>query len=265
MSILFWAAVTFFALTSILYIISLVFEKELNKIALLLGFFGWLCLTLYLIWRGIAQGHLPIVNRFESMTVALWFAAGIFLLTPRLKMMKFLGAGVFPLVFLLLGWAGTLPKQMESLSPGLQSYWLYIHALFGELDVGSFLIGTGAALLLILKKKGKLAALKRNLSLVDLDKISYRFIFLGFIFHSIMIASGAIWANVAWGRYWGWDPIETWSLITWLVYALYLHLRSTFNWRNEKAAWWALACFLLVLFNFWGVGYLYATIHAYSH
>jgi len=137
--------------------------------------------------------------------------------------------------------------------------------MFAKLTYTAFIASFAIAVAYLVRDRGGSGPLHDVLDKLPsqdvLDDLSYRFIGAGFIFLGIMIVAGAIWANEAWGRYWGWDPIETWSLISWVVYAVYLHVRLTLGWRGRRAAWFAAAALPIVLFTLIGVPVAYQSIH----
>ena len=142
------------------------------------------------------------------------------------------------------------------------SLWLIVHVIFAWLSFGSYAIATGAATLLLLRKK--LILWRPQSKIPDtnaLDMNSYRFIVLGFINHAVMLISGSIWAKKLWGHYWSWDPLETWSLIAFLFYAFYLHARSFLGWKLKTAAWLAIAGLGVMAISFWGVSIFSPSIH----
>jgi cytochrome c-type biogenesis protein CcsB len=162
-----------------------------------------------------------------------------------------------------------LPREIRPLSPVLQSYWLGIHTLLAFLGNAAFAVafGTGIMYLLqehYLKSKHTHGLFRKLPSIQVLDEINYKLISLGFPLLTLAIISGALWAETAWGSYWRWDPKEVWSLITWLIYALILHIRLTAGWRGKRAAVLSIIGFLIVLFTFFGVNFLLKSLHTFS-
>jgi cytochrome c-type biogenesis protein CcsB len=166
-----------------------------------------------------------------------------------------------PLAFLALGGAMMAPKSELAVTGSLASYWLVIHVAFAKLSYGSFITAFGLAVMYLVRKKRDESDEVTSEKLTTFDDLTFKFIAAGFIFLGIMIAAGAIWANEAWGRYWGWDPIETWSLISWLCYAFVIHLRVTMGVRDSKFAWAAIAALPVLLFAMIGVVIVYQSIH----
>jgi cytochrome c-type biogenesis protein CcsB len=261
----FWLAVVCYALSFVLYIVSILFKKkQLASTAALCVSLGFSVHTASLGIRWIINGYPPFVHFFESVSASCWFAVfGFLLLNAFKKGYELAGAGLMATVFLLLGWASTPSYSGEALSASLQSVWLFIHASFATAGCGAFLVA--AALGGMWLRKRRIQKPEDTPSPASIDETIFRFVSIGFFFYSIMIISGAIWANQAWGRYWGWDPIETWSLVTWLVYVVYLHIRFTYpRARGVFTAWYVILAALFAVFSLWGVGYVYQTIHTYG-
>jgi cytochrome c-type biogenesis protein CcsB len=156
-----------------------------------------------------------------------------------------------------------MSPEIRRLPPSLRSIWLIIHVTFNKLAAGAIIIALGTSVLYLLKEKRQDRDFYKRLPSLDaLDAYSYKFIGFGFIFWSITIAAGAIWANEAWGRYWGWDPIETWSLITWLLYGLYLHARYFLKWQGRKAALLMVVCFVFSVLTIFIIPFVVESLHS---
>jgi len=201
-----------------------------------------LLLFVALVTRGLSASRFPLANMYEfSITGAFVFVTA-YLIALRKFDLRWLGLLVSGAALLTLGTAITL-LYVESapLVPALKSPWLFIHVLAAIISGGIFLLANSiAGAYLVLEKieggKGRGAFASRLPSLESLDQLSYRLIALVFPLWTFSIIAGAIWAEAAWGRYWGWDPKETWAFITWVAYAAYLHARVTVGWRGRRAA-----------------------------
>jgi cytochrome c-type biogenesis protein CcsB len=207
-------------------------------------------------------GVLPFIEISESITSGVLIAILIFLIVQfTIRNVRPLGVLIMPVAFVLMGWAGTLIKEVASqLSPALQSAWLWVHIIGASTGFGAVLTAAAMGLMYLLKEKTggiyeKLPELK------ELDNLSYRFIAGGFVMLGLMIISGAFWSNQVKGNYWNWDPVEVWSLISWLIYGIYLHLRITFHWRGKKLAWYALIALPIMIISYWGVPFAVETFH----
>ena len=222
-------------------------------------------LVLGVIARGVSAGRVPWGNMYEfSISGALTFALA-YLVVGRKYDLRWLGLPISILILIILGTAITLLYRPSApLVPALQSTWLVVHVAAAIISGGMFLLSnTVAATYLWLDKverKGERSEFAKRLpSLEILDQLSYRLVAFVFPLWTFAIIAGAIWAEAAWGRYWGWDPKETWSFITWILYAAYLHARVTAGWKGRKAAWLSLIAGSTYLFNYvwvnvWGTG-----------
>jgi cytochrome c-type biogenesis protein CcsB len=265
--VLMWAAVTFYAAGSILYVSGFVFSSQkVTHIATWASLVGLAPHMIAIGIRWVRVGHAPYLGFYEvisGLVLAAVLTLGLLLL--RYPTLGPVGVIIMPVSFLMLGGAMFAPKGGMDVGGKLASWWLTVHVSFAKLSYSAFIAAFALALLYLMREKwaeGRMADLLSKLPRQEIvDDLSFKLIGAGFIFLGIMIASGAIWANEAWGRYWGWDPIETWSLISWLIYAVYLHLRLTQGWRGRKAAWLAVAALPIVVFALIGVPIVYNSIH----
>lgn len=246
------------------------------------GWGVWLALvgliphTAAILLRWLESGHGPYMRVYEVYSSDVWIVVLLYLLVQwRRPRLRFMGAVIMPTCFLLIGMAVMASPEIRPLPPFYGTYWLIVHILFAKLSYGFLLIGTALAVFYLIKNRvesrmekseeiegkprGFLAGLP---DLPSLQEQSYQFIAFGFIMLAIMIAAGAIWANKAWGRYWSWDPVETWSLMTWLLYGIYLHLVRTYGWTGRRAAWFTLAAVVVMIFALFGVGLVYQSLHS---
>jgi cytochrome c-type biogenesis protein CcsB len=218
-----------------------------------------------LVARGLSASRFPLANMYEFSITGAFIFVTAYLIALRKHDLRWLGLVVSLAALLTLGTATTL-LYVESapLVPALKSPWLLIHVLAAIISGGIFLLANSiAGAYLILEKiergKGRGPWASRLPSLDSLDQLTYRLIALVFPIWTFSIIAGAIWAEAAWGRYWGWDPKETWAFITWVAYAAYLHARVTAGWKGKKAAWLCLIAGSTFLFNYvyvniWGTG-----------
>ncbi len=269
LTVVFWLATLVYGLAFVLFAVALVFRKPRWLEHAVLGAWGGFFLhTVVVAGRWGQTGHPPFVSYFESMSASAWFGMIGFLVLQQWKpFLRATGAGLMPLIVLLMGWAGTHPLGGELLPVSLQSFWLFIHAGFATAALGCFMFAAGVALMRLYQHyKNSPSDPALCIAPGDrYDEFNFRIIMLGFIFFSIEIVAGAIWADTAWGRYWAWDPIELWSLISWLMYVIYLHIYSVWKkLRGVFLAWYAIAGALFVAFSFWGIRFLYDTIHSYG-
>ncbi|CAN2223285.1 CcmC ABC-type transport system involved in cytochrome c biogenesis, permease component [Candidatus Nanopelagicaceae bacterium] len=235
------------------------------RIATAMMVLGFLLLLGGVIARGISAKHVPWGNMYEfSITGALAFT-GAYLGALRKHDLRWLGLFVSISVLLTLGTAVTLLYRNSSpLVPALKSTWLVIHVIAAIISGGVFLLANviAASYLYLdsMESKGERKPWAKRLpDLETLDQLSYRLVAFVFPLWTFAVIAGAIWAESAWGRYWGWDPKETWAFITWVAYAAYLHARVTIGWRGKRAAWLCLFAGSTFLFNYvyvnvWGTG-----------
>ncbi|OGS04686.1 MAG: c-type cytochrome biogenesis protein CcsB [Elusimicrobia bacterium RIFCSPLOWO2_12_FULL_59_9] len=224
-------------------------------------FLSWVALAANLLARWQIGARAPLANQYESMLFLLWAVLGVFFLFYSSKLSF---AGLLPAltVFLVvsLATASLLDSSIQPLVPALQSNWLLLHVATVMVGYGALSLAFLAALVYLWRFKKGGAASQTDL----LDGLLYRAISLGFWFLTLGILTGAVWANSAWGTYWSWDPKETWSLVTWIFYAIAIHLRRTRGWRESRFAWLAVSGFAFVLFTYFGVNYLLSGLHSYA-
>ena len=241
--------------------------KTLRASKIAQGFFiaSTVALALGVITRGISAERIPLGNMYEySITGAFTFALA-YLIVGLKHDLRWLGLPISILILLILGTAITLLYRPSApLVPALKSIWLVIHVSAAILSGGVFLLSNTVAGTYLwldrMERKGERTPFAKRLpSLETLDQLSYRLVAFVFPLWTFAVIAGAIWAEAAWGRYWGWDPKETWAFITWILYAAYLHARVTAGWKGRKAAWLCLLAGSTYLFNYvyvnvWGTG-----------
>jgi len=243
-----------------------VLSKSANT-AMLVGFGSH---TAALIVRYAEAGYTPVTNLHESLSFFAWVVVGVLLTASLRYKIKVLGAFLSPVALILMLFAYALPKEIVPLAPILRSVWHPFHVIFAFLGNAFFALAFCCGLMYLIQehqlKAKKIGALTQRLpSLKVLDDLNYQSLTYGFPLLTLGIITGAIWAEYAWGRYWNWDPKETWSLITWFLYAASLHQRLTVGWRGRKAAIMAIAGFAAVLFTFLGVNLILPGLHTYTN
>lgn len=231
-------------------------------------------LALGVICRGFAAGRVPWSNMYEFATTGACVVAIAYLVLLRRLRLSWLGLPLSGFVLVVLGVSiAVLYTPVAGLIPALQSYWLVIHVSAAVIATGVFTVGALASLLQLVKarQERKLVAnpdaprgyLARLPSAEAIDRVAYRLHAFAFPVWTFALIAGAIWAEHAWGRYWGWDPKETWMFITWVCYAAYLHARTTAGWRN-KVSWISLVAYATMLFNLIGVNVFLSGFHSYA-
>lgn len=262
--LLHWAGVILYSASAVAYSLHLFFGRErAQRWAAALAAVGLLPHAAGLLTRWVESGHGPYMARYEVLSSNAWVAVALFLLASwRLPRLRAAGAVVMPVCFLGMTAGLFTDPGLRTLPPSLRSVWLVLHILFAKLGAGGILLSFGAGALLLLRERRPQAAFVSRLPSSEvLDEYSRRFAGFGFLFWSVMIAAGAIWANDSWGRYWAWDPIEVWSLVTWLSFGAYLHLRRFHGWKGSRAAWLVAACFLLSMATLSVVPLLTRSLH----
>jgi cytochrome c-type biogenesis protein CcsB len=274
------------------------------KIGSKIGFYSVLSsnvfITTILTWRWIESGYFPLSNLYESLLFFTWGITFIALLLESLTSLNLLGAIITPLSMFIVGFATlSLPDGMQKaapLVPALKSNWLMMHVSIMMFSYSTLIIGSLLSIVFLILTRGRQVSLKgssvgninipgntisetsdlqlhdsydgiieKKLNLLEsLDNLSYRIIGLGFPLLTIGIIAGAVWANEAWGSYWSWDPKETWALITWLVFAAYLHTRITKSWQGKGPAVLASVGFIVVWICYLGVNFLGKGLHSYG-
>ncbi len=264
---LYWAAVTLYAVSAVLFAVILFWRRE-----------GWLRGATWLVaatlvphgasilLRWMEVDHGPYINRYEVFSSDVWVGVAVFLAFqwrhPRLRLA---GVAIMPLALLLMGVGVLSTADAEPLPPSLRSYWLVVHVGFAKLALGSMLVAFGVSVVYLLQRRAQRAGAGGALGSLPgparLDELGYRFTGLAFVCLTIMVLSGSIWAQDAWGNYWSWDAIETWSLATWLLYGTNLHLRTAFHWNGSRAAWLSVATLAVMLLAFKGLAYVTPGAH----
>ncbi|MBU0728364.1 MAG: c-type cytochrome biogenesis protein CcsB [Proteobacteria bacterium] len=217
---------------------------------------------------GPEAGHAPLSNMYESLVFFSWCIA-IFYLWLELKFKnRLIGAFAVPFAFLSMALASLTSDAIRPLVPALQSNWLIAHVITCFVGYAAFAVACGLGIMYLIRE-GSDTSNKNSLinTLPEpriIDDITHKTMVFGFIWLSAGIITGAIWANSAWGTYWSWDPKETWSLITWFIYALALHARFVKGWGGKRIAWLAILGFISVVFTYYGVNYLLSGLHSYG-
>ncbi|MHB1418944.1 MAG: c-type cytochrome biogenesis protein CcsB [Bacillota bacterium] len=267
--VLLWITVGVYAASSVAFAFNMAFHKEKAFIpASWLAVVGLVTHTVAIGLRWVEAGHGPYMRIYEVYSSDVWILVVMYLLVQWWRpVLRAAGVIVMPVCFLFIGMAVMASPEIRELPVTFTTYWLIVHILFAKLAYGGALIGTALAVLYLLKKRktetDRLTTFYQRLpSLGMLDELSYAFIGFGFIMLGIMIVAGSIWANNAWGRYWGWDAVETWSLVSWLFYGIYLHLRFTYKWQGSKAAWFSVIAMGVLLFALFGIGLVYNSFHS---
>lgn len=251
----------------VFYLVSLIpqafvfFRKSaprLEKWARALVVLGLLAQTAALAVRWKVTGHAPMTNMYESLVFFSWSFMIAYLWADLALKISRLGFFVGVCNLAVLMYAFSHDAAVKPLMPALQSNWLVLHVVTCFFSYAAFAVSFIASIAYLLPFK------KKNFSHEQLDLVIYKSILFGFPLLTLGVASGAVWANEAWGAYWSWDPKETWALVTWMIYALYLHLRLMKGWSETKLVWVAFVAFLCVVFTYVGVNLFLSGLHSYA-
>jgi len=252
-----WIAIALYAFACAGFLSSMVFRKErFQRAAFALTASAFVCHSVAGGVRWYVTGHLPVMHTYENSLIGVWFVVLIYLgLRYYFPLSRPFGVVVTPFALLILGNGLLVGAELQPLEPAFRSNWLFVHVLFAWMAFGSYLLACADGVMYLLKEKAQTGVLSRLPELKLLEELSLRLILFGFFAHAVVIGSGAIWAHGLWGRYWGWDPVETWSLISWLIYGLNLHLRITLGWSGRRAAWLSVFSLIGIIFLFFGFGH----------
>ena len=244
-----------------------VFQKAATGLMVL----GWVIHLAATILRGVAGGRVPWANMFEFGLTATMLVALVFLMALLWKDLSYLGTFVSGFVLLALGLV-TVNYYVDvvPLPPALQSWWLVTHVFVASLATAFFALGAGLSIYQLIRSRVDRAGRgvpRLMASLPDaatLESLAYRLYVIGFVMWTFTLIAGAIWAERAWGRYWGWDVKEVWTFIIWVVFAGYIHARATRGWRGDRSAWLGLIGFGALIFNYAIVNVFFTGLHSYS-
>jgi cytochrome c-type biogenesis protein CcsB len=274
-SLLLSATTFIYGLAGFVYVFAWVFRKAtVGRLATWVALIGLAANTAGMAFRWVESyqmgfGHAPLSNLYESLIFFAWTIIAIYLCIERRYGNRVIGAFSAPLAFLAMAYASLSPNisdRIQPLIPALKSNWLIAHVITCFIGYGAFAVACGVSVMYLLKSgrgEGEGGLVGRFPPSPVLDELTHQLVMFGFLFLSAGIITGAVWANSAWGRYWGWDPKETWSLITWFIYAALLHARMMRGWRGRRIAYLTLVGFAAVLFTYFGVNLL-PGLHSYQ-
>jgi cytochrome c-type biogenesis protein CcsB len=272
-TILSWVTFIYFA-AFVFYLFRMILGREFwGKLATGAALVGLVAQSVALIirWKtsyDLGMGHAPLSNFYESLIFFAWTIVLLYLLMEWRLKNRSIGAFVMPVAFLMMAYASIAPginNRIEPLIPALQSNWLTSHVLTCFMGYAAFTVAFALGIMFLIKSRATESPsvfIRLMPSESQMDELMYSSAALGFIFLTLGIVTGAVWAHYAWGSYWSWDPKETWSLITWLAYAVMLHTRLVRGWRGKRMAIMAIVGFGCVLFTYLGVNLL-PSLHSY--
>jgi cytochrome c-type biogenesis protein CcsB len=264
----FMGALILYIIAAVFYFIYLFSKRERHAgLGYVTAAVGLIIHSAALIFRTIESGHAPFTNMYESLSFLSWASIFAYILMEGKFKIKKAGPYFMLIVIALMALASSplMPREAQPLVPALQSYWLWLHVSITLLGEAFFAIAFVTSILYLIADSKEKRGIPTSLSSGKLDSVSYRSIAVGFpLFTLGGLVFGMVWAYQAWGAYWSWDPKEVWSLITWFVFALYLHTRIVMGWKGRRSAFIAIIGFLAALFTYFGVNYLLSGLHSYT-
>ena len=271
--IFFWLAMACYAAASGGYVYALTFGNvRFFGLLRILVLCGLVLHTLTIAARFRATGHLPWSSDYENSLSGGFFIICLFAQTfIKRKDLQPIGVVALPLTLLLMGFGVMSSPALTPMAASLKTFWLYIHVYFAMISFGAYTLAMCAGVVLLAKIR-RIERTAPSNAFIDflpdtarLDELMFRYVVFGFVTDAIMIAAGAIWAKDLWGSYWSWDPVETWSLISWIIYALALHARLTLGWKMERFAVMTVLALVTVFISYFGVNFIVdSSIHAFS-
>jgi cytochrome c-type biogenesis protein CcsB len=259
-----------------LYLLGMVMNRDLlARLGTFASLIGLTAQTVAIILRWVASyrmgiGHAPFSNLYESLIFFAWTLMLLYIIVEWRTRNRTFGTFVTPLAFLAMAYASFSPNigsHIQPLIPALKSNWLITHVITCFFGYAAFGLSFGLSIMYLLKRLDTSEKKNIFLKLIPLqgilDDLNYQMIVIGFLMLTLGIITGAVWAHSAWGSYWSWDPKETWSLITWLIYAAVIHSRMVRGWKGKRIAILSMVGFFCVLFTDFGVNYL-AGLHSYA-
>ncbi len=260
-----WVGAAFYVLSALLFGNAVIFDHpERIRWARLAALAGLLPHGGAIVLRWVEVGHGPYMLRHEVLSSNAWMAvAALLLFLWRRPSWGALGLVVVPVAVLAVASGLFSNPRMRELPPSLRSIWLVFHVIFAKFSAAAFLLAVATSVLLLVEWRPRAGTWLDRLPRRDaLDSYTIRFIGFGFIFWTVTIAAGSIWANQSWGRYWGWDAIETWALVTWLTYGTVLHARLFFRMRPLTTAWAAVGAFMVFILSILILPFLIPSLHS---
>jgi len=248
---LLWSALLAYVVAGSTAIFALALERRAERWILGLLALGLALHGAALGARWIAVGHGPFITLFEILSSNIWSLTLVFTLAYwRVPAVRPAAAFVMPVLFILMGWLLIAHPGEGHFPPTYRTLWLYVHVALGKVFLGAVLVAVGLSGLIL----ARLAA-------QGLEELAFRFMAIGFVFETLMLVSGAVWAQDAWGRYWAWDPLETWAFLTWLSLAAFLHARVAFRVGPRASAVMIIGVFVLAFLTFFGVPFISTAAH----
>lgn len=257
---LFNLSLIFYFFAGVFFILRMVFDKKIiARLSIAFLFLAFIFHTLIIILRGIQLSAPPFMGMYNSLLIFAWCVAVSCVFFLRKYKVNIVKGTISLLIVLIFIYAAGQNKEVRPLFPALRSNWLILHVSSYMLGYGAISVSFISSFLYLILSFSKKTALLKNL-----EQLNYKFILLGFPFLTLGLTAGAVWANIAWGSFWSWDPKETWALINWLLYLLFLHLYRLKGLRGRAAAVVSLIAYTTVIFTFLGVSLFFKGLHSYT-
>ena len=256
--LLLWSAVVVYVIAGSIAIVAAILRRRPDRAILAAMVTGLVLHTASLAVRWVRLDHGPFLTMFEILSSNVWSLTLVFAIAyARVRAIRPIAAVVMPVLFVMMGWMLMTQPADGTLPPTYRTVWLFVHIGLGKVFLGAALVAVGIAGVILLRRTRfgaeRFARLAPDASL---EELAYRFLGIGLVFETLMLIAGAIWAQDAWGRYWAWDPLETWAFVTWLVVAFAIHFRSTVRPAPQVAAVLVIAAFALAFLTFFGVPFI---------
>ncbi len=269
-SLSFWLAIGAYVIATIAITGALVFRRQrLQTVAMTSTVIGLVAQAIAIIVRSRVAGHFPYIEDYENVLVGSFVMVLAYMLVgARYEWARLAGVVILPVTLITCGYGLTQAGPASPVTPPYQSGWLVVHVTFAWITYAAYSTVAGLAAVHLIRSRAERRGTVDRLpawlpSAERIEELSLPLVAFGFINNAVMIASGSIWAYRLWGSYWSWDPVETWSLLTWLAYGFYLHARLTLRWSRDRLAWLALFCLFGILMVFWGVQLVPSSYHLF--
>jgi ABC-type transport system involved in cytochrome c biogenesis permease subunit len=259
-----WGAVLCYVAATVLVATGAIFEKpraeRVGQVA------AWIGIAIHGVGLGIwwrIVGHGPYVDRFEVLSADAWvLIVGYMIFTRFFPRIRAASIVIFPATFSMVALGIFARPEIKQLPPTFRGIWLVLHIGFYKVALSTLVVALTFSIFYMLKARGRLGWLRSLPDLPGIDLYAYRFAGFGFVFWAIGMLAGSIWAYQSWNIFWNWDPVQTWSLVAWILFGIYLHLRRFFGWQGEKAARLFIVCFVIVIVAFFITPAIETSIHA---
>ncbi|MCL4079182.1 cytochrome c biogenesis protein CcsA [Coriobacteriia bacterium Es71-Z0120] len=268
----FWIAIALYAVGAVAIIAALSFKKPaLQTAALAATGAGLAAHSVAIVARWVAAGHFPYIEDYENVLVgAFVMVLAYFVVALRFRGTALAGVLILPVTLVTCGYGITQAGPAGPVTPPYQSGWLVVHVTFAWITYAAYSTVAGLAAVHLIRRRAERRGQPDGLppwlpSAERIEELTLPLVAFGFLNNAVMIASGSIWAYRLWGSYWSWDPVETWSLLTWLAYGFYLHAKVTLKWSADRLAWLALFCLFGVMMVFWGVQLVPTSYHLFRN